>query len=208
MAKRRATKGRKSSAKGRPIVVVIAGPNGAGKSTAAPRLLKGSLGVVEFLNADLIARGLSPFDPEGAALAASGVMLERMETLAVRGVSFGLESTLAARSLAPRLRDLVKRGYEFHLVFLYLPSADLAVGRVADRVRHGGHNVPELTIRRRYDMGLRNFFELYQPIATTWRMFDNSRAGRMDIIARGGQIRVDHVGQSRLWQKIKRENCP
>lgn len=205
MAKRRATKGRRSSKHGRPIAVVLAGPNGAGKSTAAPRLLKGSLGVVEFLNADLIARGLSPFDPEGAALAASGVMLERMETLAAGGVSFGLESTLATRSLAPRLRDLIKRGYEFHLVFLYLPSANLAVSRVAKRVRLGGHNVPEKTIRRRYDMGLKNFFELYRPIATTWRMFDNSRAGRMDRIARGVETRVDQADQSQLWQKIMRE---
>jgi predicted ABC-type ATPase len=205
MAKRRATKGRKSSAKGRPIVVVIAGPNGAGKSTAAPRLLKGSLGVVEFLNADLIARGLSPFDPEGAALAASGVMLERMESLAAGGISFGLESTLATRSLAPRLRDLIKRGYEFHLVFLYLPSAELAVSRVAKRVRLGGHNVPEVTIRRRYNMGLRNFFELYQPIATTWRVFDNSRAGRMDLIARGAQTFAVQVVQRQRWGEIETE---
>jgi predicted ABC-type ATPase len=205
MAKRRATKGRRSSKHGRPIAVVLAGPNGAGKSTAAPRLLKGSLGVVEFLNADLIARGLSPFDPEGAALAASGVMLERMETLAAGGVSFGLESTLATRSLAPRLRDLIKRGYEFHLVFLYLPSADLAVSRVAKRVRLGGHDVPESTVRRRYDMGLKNFFELYQPIATTWQMFDNSKQTGMDVIASGKRVRVSLVRRIELWEKIQRE---
>jgi predicted ABC-type ATPase len=187
---------------GAPIVVVLAGPNGAGKSTAAPRLLKGSLGVVEFINADLIARGLSPFDPEGAALAASGVMLERMESLADRGVSFGLESTLAARSLAPRLRDLLTRGYEFHLVFLYLPSADLAVARVAGRVRLGGHNVPDKTIRRRYESGLRNFFSLYQPIATSWRMFDNSSRAGLDFIAEGRQTQVTHVARQTLWKTI------
>jgi predicted ABC-type ATPase len=135
-------------------------------------------------------------------------MLERMETLAASEVSFGIESTLATRSLAPRLRDLIIRGYEFHLVFLYLPSGDLAVSRVADRVRHGGHNVPEITIRRRYHMGLRNVFGLYQPIATTWRMFDNSRAGRMDIVARGAQTRVDEVAHSQLWQKVMREYSP
>src|SRR5262245_55089260 len=108
-------------------------------------------------------------------------MLERMDALAARGVSFGLESTLAARSLAPRLRNLISRGYEFHLVFLYLPSADLAVARVADRVRLGGHNVPEATIRRRYESGLRNFFSLYQPIATSWRIFDNSLRAGLDF---------------------------
>jgi predicted ABC-type ATPase len=206
MVKRPASRSGNPAAKG-PIAVVIAGPNGAGKSTAAPRLLKGTLGVVEFLNADLIARGLSPFDPQGAALAASGVMLERMETLAANGVSFGLESTLATRSLAPRLWDLRTRGYQFHMVFLFLPSADLAVGRVADRVRLGGHNVPEATIRRRYDAGLRNFFRLYQPIATTWRMFDNARPGRMGLIASGHETETERVVRKQLWNEIQGKHC-
>ncbi|MFN0050851.1 MAG: AAA family ATPase [Planctomycetales bacterium] len=186
-----------------PIAVVLGGPNGAGKSTAAPRVLQGALGVVEFLNADLIARGLSPFDPDGAALAASEIMLRRMDTLAALGVSFGLESTLAARTLAPRLRALVAQGYEFHLVFFYLPSADLAVARVADRVRLGGHDIPEATIRRRYQAGLKNFFELYRPLATSWQMFDNSRAGRMGLIAMGVSLRTVQVLQKRLWKRIQ-----
>lgn len=185
-----------------PIAVVIGGPNGAGKSTAAPRLLRGRLGVVEFLNADLIAQGLSPFDPEGAALAASGVLLQRMEALAANRVSFGLESTLAARSLAVRIRDLISRGYEFHLVFLYLSSADVAVARVADRVQHGGHNVPENTIRRRYEAGIRNFFTLYQPIAKSWKVMNNSLVGRMDVIATGSHTEVTQVSQKKLWQQI------
>ncbi|MEX0701791.1 MAG: zeta toxin family protein [Planctomycetales bacterium] len=195
----------KSNGPDAPIVVVLGGPNGAGKSTAAPRLLKGALGVVEFINADLIARGISPFDPEGAALAAGEVMLQRMDALAAAGVSFGLESTLAARSLAPRLRELVARGYEFHLVFLYLRSADLAVARVADRVRLGGHNVPENTIRRRYRAGLTNFFDLYRPIAKSWQMFDNSHAGRMELIAAGTRQRASRIPQKALWKKIQRE---
>lgn len=187
-------------------VIVLAGPNGAGKSTAAPRLLKGALGVTEFLNADLIARGISPFEPEQAALAASEIMLARMEKLASQRISFGLESTLAGRTLASRLRDLIATGYEFHLVFLWLPTADLAVARVADRVRLGGHNVPEDTVRRRYRAGLRNFFELYQPLATTWRIYDNSQAGRMRMIARGRQLVVTRVAAKRTWQLIKREH--
>lgn len=185
-----------------PIAVVLGRPNGAGKSTAAPRLLRGSLGVVEFLNADLIARGLSPFDPEGAALAASGVLLERMDSLANSRVSFGMESTLAARSLAVRLRELITQGYEFHLIFLYLSSADIAVARVADRVRHGGHNVPESTIRRRYEVGLRNFFSLYQPIAKTWQVRNNSQAGRMDVIASGSHNDVKQIPQKSVWKLI------
>lgn len=205
MAKHLSSRRHRSSQRDTPIVVVLGGPNGAGKSTAAPRLLKGALGVVEFLNADLIARGLSPFDPDSAALAASEVMLRRMDDLADKGISFGLETTLAARSLAPRLRKLLTLGYEFHLVFLYLPSADLAVARVADRVRLGGHSVPETTIRRRYRNGLRNFFDLYRPITTSWQMFDNSRAGRIELIAAGTHRRTSRVAQRKLWQNIQSE---
>ena len=188
-----------------PIAVLLGGPNGAGKSTAAPSLLKGALHVTEFLNADLIARGLSPFDPDGAALAAGKVMLSRMDVLASQRISFGLESTLAARTLAPRIRDLIVAGYEFHLVFLYLPSADQAIARVADRVRHGGHDIPEETIRRRYAAGLRNFFTLYRPLAATWKMFDNSQSRHMELIAWGSQMRVRRVANSRLWSRIQQE---
>jgi predicted ABC-type ATPase len=188
-----------------PRVVVLAGPNGAGKSTAAPLLIKGAYSVTEFLNADLIARGISPFDPEGVALSAGQIMLRRMEELVKERISFALEATLAARSLAARLREIIASGYEFHLQFLWLPSADLAVARVADRVRLGGHNVPEETIRRRYHAGLRNFFALYQPIATTWRVYDNSQAGRMRLIASGKRSTTTRVATKRTWQSIREE---
>jgi len=191
-----------------PTVVVLAGPNGAGKSTAAPRLLKGALGVIEFLNADMIARGLSPFDPEGAALAASEVMLQRMDALAEKRISFGLETTLAARSLAPRIRKLIENRYDFRLVFLWLPSADMAVARVADRVRMGGHDVPEAAVRRRYRAGLSNFFELYQPIATSWRMYDNSRPGRMKLIAAGRTSTTTRVTLTTIWKSLRQEYAP
>lgn len=199
------SRSRKASGRRAPIAVVVAGPNGAGKSTAAPRLLTSTLRVVEFLNADLIARGLSPFNSEAVALAASEILLLRMESLVSRGVSFGLESTLAARSLAIRMRELIGRGYEFHLLFLYLPSDDLAVARVAERVRLGGHNVPEGTIRRRYRAGLKNFFSLYQPIATSWQMFDNSQPGRMTLIAAGSGKRVSRAPRRALWRQIESE---
>ena len=132
------------------------------------------------------------------------VVLADTAALAANRVSFGLESTLAARSLVPRLRDLIIHGYEFHLVFLYLPSADLAVARVANRVRLGGHNVPELTIRRRYESGLKNFFSLYQPIATSWPMYDNSRKAGLDFVAEGRQTVVTHVARQTLWKRIER----
>jgi predicted ABC-type ATPase len=158
----------------RPSVVILAGPNGAGKSTAAPALLHGALGVDEFVNADVIASGLSAFDPEGAAIAAGRVMLARIRELASQRVNFAFETTLASRSFAPWLRQLVASGYSAHLVFLWLPSADFAVDRVAERVRTGGHNVPPETVRRRYAAGLRNFFQLYQPLVSGWVLYDSS----------------------------------
>jgi|APGre2960657505_1045072.scaffolds.fasta_scaffold00504_5 predicted ABC-type ATPase len=158
----------------RPSVVILAGPNGAGESTAAPALLQGALAVSEFVNADVIARGLSPRDPDLAAIAAGRVMLSRLRELAAQRTNFAFETTLASRSFAPWLHDLSASGYSVHFFFLWLPSADFAVQRVADRVRAGGHDVPEPTVRRRYRTGLRNFFELYEPTASTWRLYDGS----------------------------------
>jgi predicted ABC-type ATPase len=158
----------------RPSVVILAGPNGAGKSTAAPALLHGALGVDEFVNADVIARGLSAFDPDSVAIAAGRIMLARLRELARQRVSFAFETTLASRSFAPWLRNLKGSGYVVHVVFLWLSSADLAIERVADRVRAGGHDIASGTVRRRYDAGVRNFFSLYQPIATSWTLYDCS----------------------------------
>jgi len=191
-------------AKNSPSVVILAGANGAGKTTAAPLLLKGTLGVKEFVNADVIAQGLSGFAPERAAMAAGRAMLARIRELARQRASFAFETTLASRSFAPWIEDLKGRGYQFHLVFLWLPSADFAVERVRDRVRLGGHDVPEETIRRRYNRGLWNFFALYQPLATTWRMYDNSRWMRPKLIASGRNSISETVCDRRLWRRIKR----
>ena len=157
-----------------PSVVILAGPNGAGKSTVAPALLRGALAVTEFVDADVIARGLSAFNPESVSIAAGRVMLARLRELSERRESFAFETTLASRSFARWLRDLRTSGYEIHILFLWLPSADFAVDRVAARVRSGGHDVPAGTVRRRYRAGLRNFFSLYQPIAATWAVYDAS----------------------------------
>jgi predicted ABC-type ATPase len=187
-----------------PSVVILAGPNGAGKSTAAPELLQGALAVNEFVNADVIARGLSAFDPESAAIGAGRVMLARLRDLAKQRVSFAFETTLASRTFAPWLRDLAASGYGVHLVFLWLSSADLAVERVADRVRHGGHNVPPETVRRRYDAGLRNFFRLYEPLVSTWRLF-NASGPKPELLAErleSQPLRVYHEG---VWTVVKRQ---
>jgi predicted ABC-type ATPase len=186
---------------GRPSVVVLAGPNGAGKSTIAPLVLRGTLDVVEFVNADDIARGLSAFNVEGAAVAAGRVMLGRVRELARQRVNFAFETTLASRTFAPWLQELKDGGYAFHLVFLWLPSADVAAARVADRVRSGGHSIPLETIRRRYHGGVRNFFGLYRPISTTWVMYDSSHPAPL-LIAEGEHGRPPGVRDPWLWSTI------
>jgi len=182
-------------------VVVLAGPNGAGKTTMAPVLLKDYLGVMEFVNADVVARGLSAFQPEGAAIAAGRVMLSRLRDLAYRRESFAFETTLASRSFAPWLAQLRRNGYKIHLFFLWLPSAESALARVAERVRMGGHGVPEETVKRRFSSGLRNFFTLYRPLATSWRMYDNSQAGGPRLVARSSRGRTKVV-DTRTWTRI------
>ena len=188
--------------KHRPSVVVLAGPNGAGKSTTAADLLRGALGVTEFVNPDLISQGLSVFEPERVAMAAGRVMLRRIHELGRERVNFAFETTLASRSFAPWLAKLRDAGYRVHVVFLWLPGVELAIARVKDRVRRGGHNVPEEHIRRRYVSGLRNFFRLYQPLASTWQFLDNSGDPPPRMIARGRGRRVTGVADRTTWQQI------
>jgi len=189
----------------RTSVVILAGPNGAGKSTAAPDLLHGALEVNEFVNADVIARGLSAFDPDSVAIAAGRVMLARIQELEEQRVNFAFETTLASRSLAPRIRDLLASGYAIHLVFLWLSSADLAVQRVAARVAAGGHNVPEDTVRRRYRGGIRNFFAVYQPIVTSWALF-NASGPEPTLVAERVESQSLRVYDSTIWVTAQRQS--
>ena len=170
-----------------PGVVVLGGPNGAGKSTAAPRLLRGSLRVEEFVNADTLAQGLSAFRPQDVALEAGRITLARLDSLESQRKSFAFESTLASHAVVRRLRRLKKRGYSVHVVYLWLPTVDLALARVAERVRTGGHDVPADRVRRRFDRGRRNFFTLYRPLADTWRLYDASAITGPRLAATGGQ---------------------
>ncbi len=185
-----------------PLVVVIAGPNGAGKTTMAPRLLRDALTVVEFVNADPIATGLSAFRPESVAMVAGRVMLARMKTLAQARQDFAFETTLAGRGFAPWLTSLRASGYRVHLAFLSLPHPDLAVARVAERVRRGGHDVPEPVVRRRFAAGLRNFFIMYRGVADTWQMFDNSAASDPRLIAAGGAGQAVQVLDAGAWAHL------
>jgi predicted ABC-type ATPase len=187
-----------------PGVVALAGPNGAGKSTTGPPLLKETLGVTQFVNADLIAEGLAAFDPAGAALTAGKVMLSRIKDLANSRTTFAFETTLAGRSYARWLFELTQLGYLFHIVFLWLPSPEFALERVRDRVRRGGHAVPERTVRRRFHAGLTNFFSIYQPMADTWRIFDNSSTPPPSLVAAGRGKTVTLVEDASTWTQITR----
>jgi predicted ABC-type ATPase len=158
-----------------PTVYVIAGPNGAGKTTFATEFLPDFVRCREFLNADLIAAGLSPFAPETQNLRAGRLLLERIGELAVERADFGFETTLAGRTYVKLLSDMKAIGYRLTLLFLWLPSAEVAVARVEYRVKHGGHRVPAEDVQRRYAAGLRNLFQLYVPIADCWYLFNASR---------------------------------
>jgi len=190
-----------------PHLVVIAGPNGAGKSTAAPGLLEGLLGIEDFVNADVIARGLSAYNPEGAAIEAGRIMIARLRELAADERDFAFETTLASRSFAPWIARLrTEQGYIFRLNYLWIPGPELSIGRIKGRVRDGGHHVPDDVVRRRYAGGLRNFFELYQPIADIWMMYDNTDPSARTVIAEGSGNAVDRVYDESTWNVIRGEN--
>jgi predicted ABC-type ATPase len=181
-----------------PKVVIIAGPNGAGKTTITPRVLR-SVEVLEWINADVIARGLSGLQPESAAWEASRVMLQRLRRLAKDRASFAFETTLAARSYAAMIRNLVAKQYEFHLFYVTVPSPDTAVERVRHRVLSGGHHVPEQDVRRRFKASINNFFELYRPLAYRWTVYDNSSSGGPRLVARGTGEKALVIIESRIW---------
>ena len=182
--------------------MVLAGPNGAGKTTASRRLLVGELGVQEFVNADIIAQGISSFNPEAVAIQAGRVMLERLRQLTEQKVDVAFETTLASRSFAPMIKRLSTEGYRCHLMFLWLPTPDMAVDRVRQRVVSGGHNIPEEVIRRRYEAGLNNFFRIYSAIVTKWEFYDNSDPTHPRELARGSMAGPTVVSDPSLWKNI------
>lgn len=155
-------------------IILIAGPNGAGKTTFAREYLPQEADCLTFINADLIAQGLSPFRAEEQSIRAARLMLEMIDECLKRGESFSIETTLSGRTYARMIPQWKLAGYEVVLFFLRLPNEDLAIRRVAERVAQGGHNIPESVIRRRSHAGLDNFMSLYKPLVDTWRMYDNS----------------------------------
>lgn len=186
----------------KPTLAIIAGPNGAGKSTLAPALIHKQRGIDYFVNADTIARGLAAFSVEKVAISAGRVMLDWLHELGERGESFAFETTLASRSFAPWIAKLVQAGYEFHLLYVWVPDPSMSVMRVASRVREGGHFVPDDDVQRRWARSLNNFFELYQPLTTQWQVYDNT-SGSGKLVAEGIGTSETAIYEVETWQKVK-----
>lgn len=188
-----------------PDLIFLAGPNGAGKTTGAFVLLPHVFGIEHFVNADEIARGLSPLAPERAAISGGRIMLEQMRQHLRLRESFALETTLASRQYVRWIADARKNGYRIHLLFIYLNSPELAVARVAQRVASGGHAIETTVIHRRYWAGLRNLITLYIPLSDTW-MVINSSAGQLDMVAQGYQNSNAEIVNVATWNQLLRQS--
>jgi len=184
-----------------PDLYIIAGPNGAGKTTASFTILPQIFNVREFVNADEIARGLSPFNPESVAFEAGRIMLQRIEQLIGAKKTFAFETTLTTKSYINLISRCKKDGYIINLIFLYLSSSEFAIERVKSRVLKGGHNIPEDVIRRRYYKGLENFVNLFMPLCDSWIIADNTNSIPRNI-AEGSEHQVGLVSDEELWFKI------
>jgi predicted ABC-type ATPase len=184
----------------RPLVIILAGPNGAGKSTAATWIVPPE---IVFVNADEVAKTLPGYPSRAVDLQAGRLVLEAMERLESERAEFAVETTLASRSLAPRLSRMRRSGYRTRLIFVFLTDVELSIARVARRVRLGGHHIPEETIRRRHAAGIRNFFELYRPLSDRWAVYDTTRGDRPRLIAAGRLETIDRIREPILWDLMK-----
>ncbi|MDH4472122.1 MAG: zeta toxin family protein [Fluviicola sp.] len=184
-----------------PNFYIIAGCNGAGKTTASFNILPRILHCDEFVNADEIARGISPFHPAGAAIQAGKIMLNRIDELLEKGVDFAIETTLTTYSYQHTIRIAQSKGYVVTLLFFWLNSEELAIDRVKQRVSEGGHNIPEATIRRRYHRGIDYLFRFFLDICDNYIVVDNSNHEH-ELIARKSSKGVE-VKNKRLFELIK-----
>ena len=184
-----------------PNLYIIGGANGSGKTTAALQILPYFLEVFEYVNADEIAAGLSPFYPESVAIQSGRLMLERLKTLVNAEADFAFETTLAARNFARFVRECQDKGYIINLIYFWLQSPELAIARVRRRVESGGHNIPEDTIRRRYERGRKNLIELYLPLCDRWIAYDNSNQ-ILQLIAERPFNQEYIIYQHQLWRQI------
>lgn len=181
-------------------VYIITGPNGSGKTTFAKKFLPDYVNCPHFVNADLIAQGLSPFSPRLVAIKAGKLVLEQIREFADRNVDFAFETTLAGKSYVSFLNKLKNKGYSIRLFFLWIPSVDIALARIKERVADGGHDVPEQDVKRRFHRGLYNFFKLYRPMLDSWMLFDNSSANPAPIAEeKEGNLTIT---ERELWNDI------
>ena len=180
---------------------IISGCNGAGKTTASYTVLPDILDCREFVNADEIARGLSPFNAGSVAIEAGKLMLQRIEELLEKNVTFAIETTLATRSYVNLVKRAQQQGYRVNLLYFWLSSPELAMKRVAERVSKGGHDIPEEIIKRRYTAGINNLFKLFMPVVDYWAIFDNSQADRMKI-ASGRLDKPADIQNKELYETI------
>ena len=195
-----------STKKKTPNLYVIAGPNGAGKTTFAREFLPHYAKCENFVNADLIAQGLSPFSPAAAGIKAGRLLLKQIHEFAERRADFAFETTLAGKTYIQLLRELKQQGYVIHLFFLWIPSVELALVRIKDRVAQGGHNVPAADVRRRFGRSVQNFWREYKPLLDSWTVFNTSTAPPA-LIAKGedGTLTVaDADVFSRIFKSAER----
>lgn len=181
-------------------VYIIAGPNGSGKTTFAVEFLPQYAKCSNFINADLIAQGLSPFSPGAAAIKAGKLVLEQINKFADQGIDFSFETTLSGKLYLNLFNSLKARGYKIHIFFLWIPDANLAISRIKWRVSQGGHDVPESDVNRRFGRSISNFFKLYQSHADSWMLFDNSGL-RPVLIAQRKNGKIEIINKS-LYEKI------
>lgn len=183
-------------------IYIISGPNGAGKTTASYTVLPKILQCKEFVNADEIARGLSPFNPESVAIEAGRLMLKRISDLLQRNESFSIETTLSSRSYFRLVEKAHSQGYDVTLLFFWLKSPQQAIERVAERVAKGGHDIPKDIIVRRYWEGLDNLFKIYMPIVDTWILVNNGETPR-SIVATGGKDQTTIIKDNKHFKTIE-----
>lgn len=184
-------------------IYIIAGCNGAGKTTASYTILPEILDCKEFVNADEIAKGLSPFQPEKVSFEAGRIMLDRIETLLKLDQSFAFETTLSTKSYKNKLVAAKKQGFKVKLLFFWLPTIEMAINRVAIRVSEGGHNIPKEIIARRYVRGIENLFKIYIPLCDEWMVFDNSETDA-EKIAQGVTTISMEVLDEKNWNLFKK----
>lgn len=183
-------------------IFIIAGPNGAGKTTTAISLLPELIRIHDFINADEIARGLAPLNPESMSLTASKLMIKRLRELLASDRNFAFETTGAGTNYLRYLKEAKKEGYEINLIFLWLPNPEMAIKRVAARVSQGGHSIPKDTVKRRYYAGLKNLVKYYLPLADSVLIVDNSTVTSRKVIARKDLKERLEIEDQEIWERI------